>query len=158
MSSQKRIAGFVQLIPWSTSTLHWQVSTGPDQVLSVPRHAYRHPPCLHDCLWPSLTHCTWNEYIVRILCCVVSAWSVLLSFFVVGVTRSCFIFTCSDYIYFVPCKADVDLAVKAATEAFKLGSPWRTMNASDRGFLLYRLADLIERDREYLTVSLNLQS
>ena len=27
------------------------------------------------------------------------------------------------------------------------------MNASDRGQLLYRLADLIERDREYLTVS-----
>ena len=50
-------------------------------------------------------------------------------------------------------QADVDLAVKAATEAFKLGSPWRTMNASDRGQLLYRLADLIERDREYLAVS-----
>ncbi|XP_028397767.1 aldehyde dehydrogenase, mitochondrial-like [Dendronephthya gigantea] len=47
-------------------------------------------------------------------------------------------------------KADVDLAVKAARDAFKLGSPWRTMNASDRGQLLYRLADLIERDREYL--------
>lgn len=28
------------------------------------------------------------------------------------------------------------------------------MNASDRGQLLYRLADLIERDREYLAVSL----
>ena len=26
------------------------------------------------------------------------------------------------------------------------------MNASDRGKLLYRLADLIERDREYLSV------
>merc|ERR1719350_1321789 len=30
-------------------------------------------------------------------------------------------------------KADVDLAVKAATEAFRLGSPWRTMDASRRG-------------------------
>jgi len=47
-------------------------------------------------------------------------------------------------------KADVDIAVKAAREAFKLGSPWRTMDASERGILLNRLADLIERDREYL--------
>ncbi|KAG8595767.1 hypothetical protein GDO81_001620 [Engystomops pustulosus] len=43
-------------------------------------------------------------------------------------------------------KADVDKAVKAAREAFKLGSPWRTMNASERGKLLNKLADLIERD------------
>ncbi|XP_029475043.1 aldehyde dehydrogenase, mitochondrial [Rhinatrema bivittatum] len=47
-------------------------------------------------------------------------------------------------------KADVDKAVKAAQEAFKLGSPWRRMDASDRGVLLNRLADLIERDRTYL--------
>jgi len=47
-------------------------------------------------------------------------------------------------------KADVDLAVKAAQEAFKRGSPWRTMDASDRGRLLNRLADLLERDSEYL--------
>lgn len=47
-------------------------------------------------------------------------------------------------------KADVDKAVKAAQEAFKFGSPWRRMNASDRGVLLNRLADLIERDRAYL--------
>eukprot|EP00794_Sanderia_malayensis_P009842 gene9842-10852_t len=47
-------------------------------------------------------------------------------------------------------KADVDIAVKAATEAFKRGSPWRKMDPSDRGILLNRLADLIERDREYL--------
>lgn len=50
-------------------------------------------------------------------------------------------------------QADVDVAVKAAKEAFKLGSPWRTMNASDRGRLLNRLADLIERDHAYLAVS-----
>lgn len=43
-------------------------------------------------------------------------------------------------------KADVDIAVKAATEAFRLGSPWRTMDASRRGELLNKLADLIERD------------
>ncbi|XP_074059652.1 aldehyde dehydrogenase X, mitochondrial isoform X2 [Macrotis lagotis] len=47
-------------------------------------------------------------------------------------------------------KADVDLAVKAAREAFRLGSPWRQMDASERGRLLYRLADLVERDRTYL--------
>ena len=47
-------------------------------------------------------------------------------------------------------KADVEKAVKAAREAFKLGSPWRTMDASQRGRLLHKLADLIERDQEYL--------
>uniref|UniRef100_A0A1D5QAD4 aldehyde dehydrogenase (NAD(+)) n=2 Tax=Macaca TaxID=9539 RepID=A0A1D5QAD4_MACMU len=44
-------------------------------------------------------------------------------------------------------KADVDKAVKAARQAFQIGSPWRTMDASERGRLLYKLADLIERDR-----------
>ena len=43
--------------------------------------------------------------------------------------------------------------MRAAREAFKLGSPWRTMDASERGLLLIRLADLMERDREYLAVS-----
>ncbi|KAG5840259.1 hypothetical protein ANANG_G00186920 [Anguilla anguilla] len=47
-------------------------------------------------------------------------------------------------------KADVDKAVKAAKDAFKLGSPWRRMDASDRGLLLSRLADRIERDAAYL--------
>lgn len=47
-------------------------------------------------------------------------------------------------------EADVDKAVEAGRRAFELGSPWRTMDASDRGLLLYRLADLIERDRVYL--------
>jgi len=46
--------------------------------------------------------------------------------------------------------ADVELAVSAAEEAFKLGSKWRTMDASERGILLNRLADLIERDKVYL--------
>jgi len=50
-------------------------------------------------------------------------------------------------------QADVDKAVKAAREAFKAGSPWRTMDASERGRLLNRLADLIDRDRQYLAVS-----
>ncbi|XP_006894444.1 PREDICTED: aldehyde dehydrogenase, cytosolic 1-like [Elephantulus edwardii] len=44
-------------------------------------------------------------------------------------------------------KEDVDKAVKAAREAFQMGSPWRTMDASERGQLIYKLADLIERDR-----------
>ena len=50
-------------------------------------------------------------------------------------------------------QADVEKAVQAAKEAFKLGSPWRRMDASARGQLLNRLADLIERDRHYLAVS-----
>uniref|UniRef100_A0A8C7LTC2 aldehyde dehydrogenase (NAD(+)) n=1 Tax=Oncorhynchus mykiss TaxID=8022 RepID=A0A8C7LTC2_ONCMY len=50
-------------------------------------------------------------------------------------------------------KADVDKAVKAAREAFRFGSPWRRMDASDRGLLLSRLADAIERDTAYLAVS-----
>nr|XP_054752307.1 aldehyde dehydrogenase X, mitochondrial-like [Lytechinus pictus] len=47
-------------------------------------------------------------------------------------------------------KADVDIAYNAANEAFRLGSPWRTMDASERGRLLNKLADLIERDQVYL--------
>ncbi|KAJ7383403.1 Aldehyde dehydrogenase, mitochondrial [Desmophyllum pertusum] len=35
-------------------------------------------------------------------------------------------------------------------EPFKLGSPWRTTDASERGRLLNTLADLIERDQAYL--------
>lgn len=51
-----------------------------------------------------------------------------------------------------PLQADVEKAVKAARAAFQLGSPWRRMDASHRGKLLNRLADLIERDRAYLAV------
>jgi aldehyde dehydrogenase (NAD+) len=50
-------------------------------------------------------------------------------------------------------QADIDIAVRAAAEAFKLGSPWRRADASGRGDLLNRLADLLERDRVYLAVS-----
>ncbi|XP_022178622.1 aldehyde dehydrogenase, mitochondrial [Myzus persicae] len=45
---------------------------------------------------------------------------------------------------------DINNAVAAAQEAFKLGSPWRTMDASKRGMLLNKLADLIQRDAVYL--------
>lgn len=46
--------------------------------------------------------------------------------------------------------ADIDVAVNAANKAFKLGSPWRTMDASKRGVLLNKLADLMERDHAYI--------
>ena len=46
------------------------------------------------------------------------------------------------------------MAVAAASEAFRLGSPWRKMDASDRGALLWKLADLMERDKNYLAVNM----
>src|SRR5579872_1805460 len=46
-------------------------------------------------------------------------------------------------------KADIDLAVKAARKAFEEG-PWPKMNASERGRLLNKLADLVEKNREEL--------
>ncbi|HSU57757.1 MAG TPA: aldehyde dehydrogenase family protein [Bryobacteraceae bacterium] len=45
---------------------------------------------------------------------------------------------------------DVDLAVKAAHKAFHSKAPWRRMSASERGKLLNRLADLIEKNIEEL--------
>ena len=50
---------------------------------------------------------------------------------------------------------DINDAVAAAKSAFKLGSPWRTMDASNRGLLLNRLADLMEENKVYLAVSSN---
>uniref|UniRef100_A0A8C9TX09 aldehyde dehydrogenase (NAD(+)) n=1 Tax=Scleropages formosus TaxID=113540 RepID=A0A8C9TX09_SCLFO len=47
-------------------------------------------------------------------------------------------------------KEDIDKAVKCARQAFQLGSPWRRMDASERGRLLCKLADLVERDRQIL--------
>jgi len=44
-------------------------------------------------------------------------------------------------------KADIDKAVAAAKVAFKRGSVWRNLDASERGLLLLKLADLLERDR-----------
>lgn len=49
-------------------------------------------------------------------------------------------------------QADVDKAVQAARLAFSLGSVWRRMDASERGRLLSKLADLVERDSIYLAV------
>ncbi|KAM3625133.1 uncharacterized protein V6R79_007334 [Siganus canaliculatus] len=42
---------------------------------------------------------------------------------------------------------DVDRAVQAAKTAGRRGSPWRRTDASGRGRLLHKLADLVERDR-----------
>lgn len=42
--------------------------------------------------------------------------------------------------------ADVDIAVLAAQRAFARGSVWRNLDASARGLLLLKLADLVERD------------
>ena len=46
-------------------------------------------------------------------------------------------------------KADVDRAVKAARKALESG-PWKTMDAADRGRLLSKLADLVEKHAEEL--------
>jgi len=45
---------------------------------------------------------------------------------------------------------DVDKAVAAAKKAFAVGSPWRSNSATFRRDRLLKLADLIERDREFL--------
>ena len=47
-------------------------------------------------------------------------------------------------------KADIDKAVRAAREAFKLGSAWRTMDASERGRLILKLTSLMSRDLDYI--------
>ncbi len=46
--------------------------------------------------------------------------------------------------------ADVDLAVKAARAAFDSKAPWRRISAAERGRLLNRLADLIEKHADEL--------
>ncbi|XP_034945538.1 retinal dehydrogenase 1-like [Chelonus insularis] len=47
-------------------------------------------------------------------------------------------------------KADIDKAVKAAKTAFARASPWRKLKPSERGVLLLKLADLVERDKTIL--------
>jgi len=46
--------------------------------------------------------------------------------------------------------ADVDKAVAAAKAAFGFDAPWRTIDASARGVFLYKLADAIEEDVDYI--------
>lgn len=48
---------------------------------------------------------------------------------------------------------DVDRAVEAAKQAFQPGSEWRKMDASDRGVLLNKLADLVDANKFHLAVS-----
>ena len=44
-------------------------------------------------------------------------------------------------------KADVDAAVRAARQAFDHG-PWRSLTASERGRMIWKLADLLEQHTE----------
>src|SRR5579864_8246222 len=46
-------------------------------------------------------------------------------------------------------KADIDLAVKAARRAFESG-PWPKMSASERGRVIWKIADLLEKNIEEL--------
>jgi len=46
---------------------------------------------------------------------------------------------------------DVDKAVAAARKAFESGSEWRSMDASARGVLIYKFAQLLRRDEEKLS-------
>nr|XP_049694658.1 aldehyde dehydrogenase 1A1 [Helicoverpa armigera] len=47
-------------------------------------------------------------------------------------------------------KADIDLAVAAAKRAFHRNSEWRQLDASQRGEIIRKFADLIERDAQYI--------
>jgi len=47
-------------------------------------------------------------------------------------------------------KADIEKAVTAARKAFELDSPWRCIDSTARGMLMFKLADLLDRDRIYL--------
>src|SRR5215468_10619738 len=46
-------------------------------------------------------------------------------------------------------RADIDLAVKAARRAFESG-PWAKMSASERGRIIWKIADLLEQHTEEL--------
>ena len=47
---------------------------------------------------------------------------------------------------------DIDRAVRAARRAFEDDSPWRRMNASDRGRLIWRIGELIEEHGDELAM------
>ena len=47
---------------------------------------------------------------------------------------------------------DINQAVKAARRAFADDSPWRRMNASDRGRLIWRISELIEENADELAM------
>src|SRR6201991_4342097 len=48
--------------------------------------------------------------------------------------------------------ADIELAVKAARKAFADDSPWRRMNASDRGRMIWKISELIEENADELAM------
>ncbi|XP_052740644.1 aldehyde dehydrogenase 1A1 [Bicyclus anynana] len=48
-------------------------------------------------------------------------------------------------------KDDIDAAVQAAKRAFHRNSEWRLKDASERCKILYKFADLLDRDAEYLS-------
>lgn len=50
-------------------------------------------------------------------------------------------------------QSDIDDAVAAAKLAFARNSEWRTMSPTQRARLMGKVADLIERDAQYLGVS-----
>ena len=50
-------------------------------------------------------------------------------------------------------KADVDKAVAAAKKAFEVNSEWRKMDASARGQMIHKFAQLLRRDAEKIAVS-----
>ena len=54
-------------------------------------------------------------------------------------------------------KEDVDVAVRAAKEAFENGD-WSRMSHRDRGTLLFKLADLMEKHKEELATLESLDS
>ena len=54
-------------------------------------------------------------------------------------------------------KSDVDRAVQAARKALEQG-PWKTMDAADRGRLMFKLADLVEQNAEELAALESLNS
>ena len=47
---------------------------------------------------------------------------------------------------------DIDRAVRAARRAFDDDSPWRRMNASDRGRLIWKISELIEENADELAM------
>ena len=49
-------------------------------------------------------------------------------------------------------KSDIDKAVEAAEKAFQIDSPWRKLQPAARANLMRKLADLIRRDVDYLSV------
>ena len=47
---------------------------------------------------------------------------------------------------------DIDRAIQAARRAFADGSEWRTMNASDRGRMIWKISELIEENGDELAM------